>query len=315
MAAHTRKTKQQKTRRYPSSPKLPRELAALIKIIRLIRRVNRLWICTYPFQPQTSVNDTCLAKLKCDSLRLLGAWLTRQNDCSAGEVRNQIYELVLADSIAVEVVYRSTCNKFYVAGRRYLSHNTIPQKTMRNLQALAQTNRTLRIEARSFYYANNSFDVAHEGVRFLRAIGSLSRSNISSLRLDEVYSLKPLSNYSNTRNQELLLLLEQCTNLKHLSIVLPLELDLRVDLEWKDLIAAADVSAVTNFFRRIKCLKGLEIILVFSKPSGIVISPYRRYPRYYRLEEDLSQIVQNDLLALYPQADVSVSANLSYKWG
>jgi hypothetical protein len=119
----------------------------------------------------------------------------------------------------------------------------------------------------------------------------------------------------NTRNQELLFLLEQCANLKQLSIVLPLELDLRVDLAWKDLIAAADVSAVTNFFSGIKCLKSLEIILVFSKPSGVVISPYRRYPRYYKLEEDLSQVVQKDLLALYPQTDVLVSANLSYKWG
>lgn len=217
---------------------------------------------------------------------------------------------MLADSIAVEAVYRPTLNKFYVPDRRYLSHHTVPQNTTRNLQALLHTNRTVRSETRSFYYANNSFDVAHEGVRFLRAIGPVSRTNISSLRLDEVYSPKPLPEDLNTKSQELLLLLEQCANLEQLSIVLPLKLELRVDLAWKDLIATVDVSAVTNFFSGIKCLKSLEIILVFSKPSGVVISAYRRY----RLEEGLGQAVHNALSTLYPQTDVSVSASLSYKW-
>lgn len=126
------------------------------------------------------------------------------------EIRNIIYGYILIDPDYIhsrDVRYEGPSKEFSMRAAQYANR----------LKSLSWTNHALRIEARSFFFANNRFKlVSYRGAsltHFLDMIGDQGRASLATVSIDnyftplssDVFALSPFRHSTGLRNLELLL--------------------------------------------------------------------------------------------------------------
>jgi len=234
--------------------------------------------------------------------------------CSPGEIRNQIYSLVLIEEEPIRATLLYATKTFYSIDHpkyytKYYGMHEVPtspgRPAIKALGRLGWINHAVRHEARAHFYANNNFIIHGYCTTFLRAIGPVGRASITYMEFRQG------STNGDIFDRDLVRLVNECVNVKTLKISCDVALTYQGN-PWETGTTVVKMES-SNFIDTLKGLENLDplkIALAVRFTMGSLRPLPLTHCRFPSAFSDLPKLASVFLQALnisYPGKDVELN--------
>jgi hypothetical protein len=230
--------------------------------------------------------------------------------CSPGEIRNQIYSLVLIEEEPIRATLLYATKTFYSIDHpkyytKYYGRHEVPtspaRPALKALGRLGWINHAVRHEARAHFYANNKFIIHGHCTTFLRAIGPVGRVNITHMEF------RHGSTNRNIVDRDLVRLVNECVNVKTLKISCDVALTCQGHpWETRTTVAKIDSSDFIDTLKGLENLDQLKIALTVESSRPLPGAHCRLFSAFSDLPK-LASVFLQALNISYPGKDVELN--------